>query len=120
MTPAHMHMQVETLSSAGISPIVTVAAPGVHGVVVAGMHGCGVNTPNAAAVAAATCGFAGLMHMPNEAMFAIGAKSMMFAAGIFEQFTRFAGNTVSVEGATPKLQVRTAPETTCTGIASLP
>jgi hypothetical protein len=36
------------------------------------MHGIGVNTPMAAAVAAATAGFAGDMHMPNGVMFAIG------------------------------------------------
>ena len=47
-------------------------APGTHGAEVAGMHGMGVNTPIAAAVAAATAGFAGDMHMPNGMMFAIG------------------------------------------------
>jgi hypothetical protein len=81
-------------------------------VVVAGMHGCGVSTPIAAAVAAATCGLVGLMHIPNGAMLATGVKSMMFAAGIFEQATRLAGSTVSVDGATPKVHARVAPETT--------
>lgn len=112
MTPAHMHMQLQALCRAGTPPMVVIAAPGVHGEVVAGMQGCGVSTPNAAAVAAATSGFAGLRHMPNDAMFSIGAKSMMVAAGISEHITPGAGSTVSVEGAAPKLQARTAPETT--------
>jgi hypothetical protein len=114
-----MHMHVQALWSAGMPPIVVMVAPGVHGDVVAGTHGCGVNTPNAAAVAAATCGLARLRHMPNEAMFAIGAKSMMFAAGISEQVTPVTGKTVSVEGATPNEHMRTAPETTWTGMSSL-
>jgi len=47
----------------GISPSITVGAPGTHGATVAGMHGIGVSTPIAAAVAAATIGFAGDMHI---------------------------------------------------------
>ena len=72
ITPAHMHMQVETLSRAGWLAISTVGAPGVQGEVVAGTHGCGVSTPRAAAVAAATCGFARLLHMPNGMMLVFG------------------------------------------------
>ena len=37
--------------------------------------------PIAAAVARATCGLAGLMHMPKGMMFSIGTLSMMLAAG---------------------------------------
>ena len=65
ITPAHMHINVEMLSRVGISPSNTVGAPGTQGETVAGMHGIGVRTPMAAAVAAATIGFAGDMHMPN-------------------------------------------------------
>jgi hypothetical protein len=36
------------------------------------MQGCGVKTPEAAAVAAATMGLAGLWHRPKGAMFIIG------------------------------------------------
>ena len=46
-------------------PNKTVGAPGSHGEAVAGMQGIGVNTPSAAAVAAATIGLAMLMHVPN-------------------------------------------------------
>ncbi len=54
MTPPHVHMHWETFVKTGWPPTVTVGDPGAHGDAVAGMHGCGVNTPNAAAVAAAT------------------------------------------------------------------
>jgi hypothetical protein len=110
--PAHMQVHIDILSSAGILPSITVAAPGVHGAVVAGTHGIGVSTPRAAAVAAATSGFAGLMHIPNGAMFAIGAKSMIVAAGILEQFTIGVGSAVSVDGAMPIVHIIIAPETT--------
>lgn len=72
MTPAHMHMLVEVLSSVGMLPNITVGAPGTQGETVAGMQGIGVRTPMAAAVAAATIGFAGDMHMPNGIIFTIG------------------------------------------------
>ena len=72
ITPAQLHMHLDVLSSIGWPPSITVGAPGTQGADVAGMHGIGVNTPIAAAVAAATVGFAGDMHMPNGMMFAIG------------------------------------------------
>src|SRR3954470_17818047 len=65
ITPAHMHMSVDVLSSVGMLPSSTVAAPGTQGATVIGIHGIGVSTPIAAAVAAATIGFAGDMHMPK-------------------------------------------------------
>ena len=54
ITPPHIHMHVQVFVNAGLPPIKTVGEPGVQGVPVAGMQGWGVNTPNAAAVAAAT------------------------------------------------------------------
>ena len=56
-----MQLQVEMLSRANSWTMSTVSAPGVHGVDVA-VQGCGVS-PNAADVAAATCGFDGVMRM---------------------------------------------------------
>ena len=47
----------------------------------AGTHGAGVNTPDAAVVAACTAGFAGDMHIPNDAMFVSGTKSVTVASG---------------------------------------
>ena len=49
MTPAHMHMRVEVLSSVGISASRTVGAPVIQGAGVAGIHGIGVRTPQTAA-----------------------------------------------------------------------
>jgi hypothetical protein len=65
------------------------------------MHGMGVSTPNAAAVAAATEGFAGDMHTPNGMMFTMGRWSMMLASGWFPVLTRFTGNTTRLLGAMP-------------------
>jgi hypothetical protein len=72
INPPQLHRQVQLLCSAGLSFIRTLAAPGVHGVTVTGMQGCGVSTPLAAAVAEATWGFVGVVHMPNGVMFVIG------------------------------------------------
>ena len=108
-------MQVQVLLSAGMPPIMQVADPGVHGEVVTGMQGIGVNTPRAAAVADATVGLAMDMHMPKVGMFAIGIKSMMFAAGEVA-LTRLTGKTLSADGAIPNEHIMTAPEVTCVGI----
>ena len=70
--PVHMHISVHVLSSVGLLANSTVGAPGTQGAVVTGIHGIGVSTPKAAAVAAATDGFAGDMHMPNGMMFTMG------------------------------------------------
>ena len=72
MTPPLMQVHFDASSSAGKLPISTVGAPGTHGLGVAGTHGIGVSTPDAAAVAAATVGFARLKHIPNGKMFSIG------------------------------------------------
>src|ERR1700744_6089899 len=60
----------------------TLAAPGVHGDVVTGTHGAGVNAPSLAAVAAATVGFDIVPHIPKVGMLTIGAKAWMLAAGV--------------------------------------
>jgi hypothetical protein len=52
--------------------IIAVGAPGTQGAGVFGMHGIGVSTPRAAAVAAATVGLAGELHMPKGMIFSIG------------------------------------------------
>lgn len=100
------------LSNAGMPLINTVGAPAFHGVVTTGRQGCGVSTPIAAEVAAATIGLLGVMHMPNGMMFFIGMKSMMFAAGCVPDSTRFSGVTIKVEGAAPKMQAKVARLTT--------
>ena len=57
------------------------AEGGAQGAGMTGTQGWGVSTPWAAAVAAATCGLDGLMHIPNVAMLAPGAMSVIVAMG---------------------------------------
>ena len=59
----------------------TVGTPGTQGAAVTGTHGVGVNTPIAADVADAVAGFARELHIPNDARFLPGTKSIMVAAG---------------------------------------
>lgn len=108
ISPPQVHMHIDVLSRIGILPAVTVGEPGVHGAAVMGMHGIGVSTPKAAAVAAATSGLAGEVHMPNGMMFTIGAKSMMLAAFILPAVTRVAGGTISSDGAIPIVHINCA------------
>src|SRR3984957_13096452 len=120
MTPAHMHISVEVLSSVGMLPSSTVGAPGTQGATVAGIHGMGVRTPIAAAVAAATIGLAGDIHMPNGMMFTSGMLSMMFASGTSSVMTRLVGNTTSELGAIPMVHIMVAPMQTCIAICEPP
>jgi len=89
-------------------PIKAVGDPGTQGAGVAGTHGMGVNTPSAAAVAAATVGLAGDEHIPNGKILTIGLLSMMFASGGPVR-VRFCGSTTKELGATPKLHCSVAP-----------
>jgi hypothetical protein len=75
-------MHFEVMFNAGAFPTMTVGEPGTHGAVVLGMHGMGVKTPIAAAVAEATVGLASDMHIPKGGMLAMGLLSMMVAAGV--------------------------------------
>ena len=72
----------------------------------------GVSTPNAAAVAAATCGFAMEVHIPNGMMFIIGTLSVIQAGGILLHRILAAGRTFSTDGAIPKLHISCAPDVT--------
>ena len=53
-------------------------------------------------------------------MLVIGLLSMMFAAGMYDVITLFAGSTINELGATPKLHCSKAPMQTCFGIDELP
>ena len=115
-TPAHKQLQVQALSRAGRPLIVTAGDPGTQGDAVAGRQGCGVKTPNAADVAAMTCGLLGLLQMPNGLMLAKGAKSMIVAAPALAPPAGLAGDAVKLDGVEPKLQLNTAPSTTRTAM----
>lgn len=71
----------------------------------------GVNTPKAAAVAAATVGFAMELHMPKGMIFIMGTWSMIVAMGMLFT-TRTAGRIFKTEGAIPKLHMSVAPPNT--------
>src|SRR6516225_8776344 len=90
-----------------------VGVPGAQGPGKTGTQGMGVSTPSAAAVAAATVGLAGLLHMPNGGMFTIGMLSMMLAAAMLLVIIWFLGSTLNVLGAAPKVQASIAPVQTC-------
>ena len=105
IAPPQMHINLELSFSAGILPIKTVGAPGAHGATVFGIQGIGVKTPNAAEVAAATVGLARELHIPKGNILTMGLLSIMVAAGLLQVNTLLVGNTVRVEGATPKLHV---------------
>lgn len=107
MTPPQLHTHFDDCDSAGLFAINTVGEPGAQGAEITGMHGIGVNTPMAAAVAAETCGFAMELHIPNGIIFFIGTLSIMVATGIFD-ITLFSGVTISVDGAMPNVQAHIA------------
>lgn len=75
---------------------------GAHGAEVAGTQGAGVNTPNAALVAAITAGLAGEEHIPNVGMFVNGTKSVTAANGAGARASCGGpGVVVSTDGAAP-------------------
>jgi hypothetical protein len=114
--PPHMHMSLEVLFSAGEPQSSTVGAPATQGAGVAGTQGIGVSTPIAAAVAAATAGFAGHLHAPKGGMLTIGMWSRMLAANMLLVMTGF-GVGISELGAMPIVHVINAPMQVCIGIA---
>jgi len=72
ITPPQAHVARQPACKAGRPPTLTLLAPGVQGVVTAGVHGAGVNAPALAAVAAATAGLAAAPHIPNDGIFVNG------------------------------------------------
>ena len=83
----------------------------IHGAGVTGTHGMGVSTPNAAAVADATTGFAIDLHRPKGTMFTIGLLSRMLPAGGPCAMTRLMGSTFRGEGVSPMLHLSIEPLT---------
>nr|WP_279614621.1 hypothetical protein [Desulfonatronospira thiodismutans] len=72
ITPPQEQIKVLESVRAGIEPISTVGLPVIQGATVTGMHGMGVKTPRAAAVADATAGLEGVVHSPKGGMFING------------------------------------------------
>ncbi len=106
------------LFSAGKVPIITVGLPGAQGAASAGMQGIGVSTPKAAAVAAATVGFDGQVHIPKGRIFTIGLLSIILARGM-ELTVLLFGRTFITDGAIPKEHISFAPPHTANPIIFL-
>ncbi len=111
MMPPYAHISLEVLLRAGLPPTSTVGDPGAQGAGITGMQGMGVRTPIAAAVAEATAGLAGFVHIPKGMTFTSGILSMIVATGVLET-TLATGRTLSVDGAIPKLHTVMAPPQT--------
>ena len=109
MQPPHAQKHLQLLINAGRCDTLTIGEPGAHGAAITGMHGIGVRTPHAAAVAEATVGFDIDWHMPKGRILLMGAKSMMFAANMFPTRGRVGSKTMRVPGAIPKLHFSIAP-----------
>ncbi len=107
--PPQLHMSLQESERAGFPPIRTVGEPGIQGAEVTGIHGIGVSTPRAAAVAEATCGLDKVVHIPNGMIFTIGLLSIIVAQGFEQPIALFSGRTPSCDGAIPKEQLHIAP-----------
>ena len=116
MTPPQLHMHFDASVAAGMPMTVCVVEPGAQGAAVTGIQGCGVNTPAAAAVADATCGFARLLHIPNGGMFVKGAIWSIVRTGWFTLLA-VPGLAMSVAGAVPKLHWQVVPVVRTFGMA---
>lgn len=103
-----MQLRIEALFKAGIPPIRTVGEPGAHGETVTGIQDCGVKTPIAAAVAAATAGFAIDVHMANGMMLTLGLLSIILAAGVVAM-TLLVGIIIRDDGAVPNEHIKVQP-----------
>jgi len=99
--------------------MLTEVQPGFQGEEGLGTQGIGVSTPRAAAVAAATAGLAGDVHMPKGDTFVIGTMSATFPASPTVVVTRGGGVALNMEGAVPRLQSNSAPVQTNTGILTV-
>ena len=114
--PPSEHTHLLELFNAGEFAICTVDEPGAQGEGVTGVHGIGVSTPCAAAVAEATAGLAIDLHIPNGGIFTNGLWSRILAAGLFCAVVRFCGNTTSELAIVPMVHIMLAPSVTCMAI----
>ena len=105
-----MHRHLEDFVIIGEPPTRTREVE-IHGAGVTGTHGMGVSTPNAAAVAEATTGFAIDRHRPKGTMLTIGLLSRMLPAGGPCAKTRLMGRTLRGDGVNPMLHLSSDPLT---------
>ncbi|GGE40905.1 hypothetical protein GCM10010832_21220 [Psychroflexus planctonicus] len=100
--PKHTLICCYQLKQDYLLAILVFFAPGNQVPAGTGIHGCGVNTPKAAAVADATIGLAIDIQFPNDGILTIGIMSKTVAIGfVFPVNVLFCGNTFIVFGAVP-------------------
>jgi hypothetical protein len=109
---AHAHFDVSNRHGTPLTEVVT--EPGAQAEVGVGMHACGVKTPWAATVAAATAGLIGLMHKPNGGIFTCGFISATVPNGAVAP-TNAAG-TFNTDGDNPMEHWMADPAVTIAGI----
>lgn len=109
MIPPYAQVKQEARFRIGALASITVGEPGTHGDEMIGMQGIGVMTPIAAAVAAATAGFAKDWHTPNGRILTMDLESRLFATAAPAINTLFCGSTSREDGCIPKLHDRLAP-----------
>jgi hypothetical protein len=101
ITPPKLHISFDDSLRPGLPPTITVGDPAAQGPAGAGVQGMGVKTPRAAAVAAATAGFARLVHIAKGFTLTKGTLSIIDAAGFESTIAPLAGSTVNGDGAVP-------------------
>jgi hypothetical protein len=111
MIPHQEHMHLSPPQTTGPAVLSIFGFVGAQGAVTAGTHGIGVKTPAAAAVAAATDGFDGALHIPNGAMLTIGIQSVTVAIGRPHAIISPFGTTVRGVGIVPNEHMQIAPLT---------
>jgi hypothetical protein len=113
MNPAPIpHTNCELLHRHGLPSISSLGLAGTHVPAGTMVHGWGVKTPSAAAVAEATAGFAIDEHIPKLCTFTLGCMSCMVAAGFPPILHRVCDVTVMSDGFEPKVHETFAPVTT--------
>ena len=106
------HISVASWVKIGLPPTKVVGFAACHGPIGTIEQGCGVKTPNAAAVAAATCGFAMEQHIPKGVILLPSAISIIVATGLEHPKVVTCEVAFNVPGPVPKGHINFAPLTT--------
>ena len=117
MTPPQLQISLLSLVRAGKVPAMTVGIPIIQGAAVAGTHGMGVKTPNAADVAEITAGFAAELQTANGKILTRGLLSIIVATGIVPKII-LVGRTINEDGAVPNEHWSIAPAVTRSPIST--
>ena len=99
--PMYAHLAVDSLVRHGLPPAIHLPCAAFQVPWIQGIHGCGVSTPRAADVAAATCGFCSDEHIPILEILTNGITSCIVATGFPSASTVCCDVTVSFPGCEP-------------------